>query len=99
MKKLLWIAALLLAPMPALAHPGVGIVMDSRGNVYVAVMGARKVKRVSPAGQVEVVAESPLGWAPTGGFAAPNGDLWLLEYSLAAVRVRRISRDSGERIY
>ncbi len=78
-------------------HNLMGLWTDAGGNVYVAVQGARKVKRVSTEGRVEVVAESPLGWAPTGGLVAPNGELWLLEYSLAAVRVRRIRRDSTEK--
>jgi len=74
-------------------HNLMGLWTDRRGNVYVAVAGARKVKRVSPEGRVDVVAESPLGWSLTGGLVAPSGDLWLLEYSLPAVRVRRISPD------
>ena len=81
-------------------HNLMGLWTDSRSNVYVAAFGARKVKRVSPEGRVEVVAESPLGWAPTGGMVAPNGDLWLLEYADPfAVHVRRISREGTVRTY
>ncbi len=81
-------------------HNLMGLWTDARGNVYVAGYGARKVKRVSPEGRVEVVRESPLGWAPTGGMVAPNGDLWLLEYADPfAVRVRRIRRDGTETTY
>ena len=78
-------------------HNLMGLWTDAQGNVYVAAYGARKVKRVSAEGRVEVVAESPLGWAPTGGMVAPNGDLWLLEYAdPLAARVRRIRRDGTE---
>ncbi len=81
-------------------HSLMGLWTDAQGNVYVAAFGARKVKRVGPAGRVEVVVESPLGWAPTGGMVAPNGDLWLLEYADPfAVRVRRIRRDGKEKTY
>ncbi len=80
-------------------HNLMGLWTDTGGHVYVAVQGARKVKRVSAEGRVEVVAASPLGWAPTGGLVAPNGELWLLEYSLSAVRVRRIGRDGTEHVY
>ncbi len=81
-------------------HNLMGLWTDSRGNVYVAVFGGRKVKRVSAEGRVDVVAESPLGWAPTGGMVAPNGDLWLLEYADPfAVRVRSIRRDGTVRTY
>lgn len=81
-------------------HNLMGLWTDASGNVYVAVSGARKVKRISPAGSVEVVAESPLGWSPTGGLVAPNGDLWLLEYAGPfSVRVRRLGRDGKERTY
>jgi len=80
-------------------HNLMGLWTDAGGNVYVAVQGARKVKRVSTEGRVEVVAESPLGWAPTGGLVAPSGDLWLLEYAVNAVHVRRLSPDGTEHVY
>lgn len=81
-------------------HFLMGLWADARGYVYVAAAGAGKVLRVSPEGRVETAAESPLGWTPTGAMAAPNGDLWLLEYAGSfAARARRIAPDGKERIY
>lgn len=81
-------------------HILMGLWTDQEGNVYVAVYGGRMVKKITPQGQISVVAESPIPWGPTGGFVAPNGDLWLLEYSLTnSVRVRRISKDGAVKIY
>lgn len=81
-------------------HRVMGLWLDPGGNVYVAVYGAGLVKRVSPEGEVSVIARSRFPWSPTGGLVAPNGDQWLLEYSLTnAVRVRRLGRGGKERIY
>lgn len=78
-----------------------GLWLDALGRVYVAVWGARVVKRFDPSlRRVEVVARSQAPWAPSGGLVGPNGDLWLLETSEAnAVRVRRISLSGTERIF
>lgn len=78
-----------------------GVWLDTQGRVYVAVWGARVVKRFDPvARRVEVVAHSAAPWAASGGMVAPNGELWLLETSDSnAVRVRRLSADGAERIY
>jgi len=83
-------------------HFLMGVWTDTRGNVYVAATGARQVKRVSPGGRVEVVAESRLPWSPTGGMVAPNGDLWLLEYGGGfnhRHRARRLRPDGREQAY
>lgn len=47
------IAGLLLLATPALAHPGVGIVMDSRGSVYYTDL--KQVWRITPDGKKSVV--------------------------------------------
>jgi hypothetical protein len=81
-------------------HFLMGVWTDTRGNVYVAAAGAGKVLRVSPEGRVEVAAVSGLGWTPTGGLVAPNGDLWLLEYAgRFAARARRLRPDGREQVY
>ncbi|HEY0592526.1 MAG TPA: hypothetical protein VGF40_12215 [Thermoanaerobaculia bacterium] len=81
-------------------HNVMGLWTDAAGNVFAAVYGGRVVKRVAPDGRIAVVARSPVGWGPTGGFTAPNGDLWILESSITnAVRVRRIGRDGATRIW
>jgi hypothetical protein len=47
-----------------------------------------------------VAALSPPGWSPSGGLLAPNGEIWLLEYSVTnSVRVRRLGRDGREQVY
>lgn len=73
-------------------HPMLmGLWLDRAGNVCVADFGHGDVKRVTPAGQVTTIAKSELPWSVSGGVYAPNGDLWLLEYSITnAARVRRI---------
>lgn len=78
-----------------------GIWFDARGRVYVAVWGARKVKRFDPTSRhVDVVALSKAPWGPSGGMVAPNGDLWLLETSETnSVRVRRVSSNGDERVF
>ena len=81
-------------------HLVMGVWTDPEGNAYVAVYGARQVKRIDPAGGIQVVATSSFPWSPTGGLAAANGDLWLLEYSLTnEARVRRIRKDGREKTF
>jgi hypothetical protein len=81
-------------------HFLMGLWADTRGNVYVAAAGAGKVLRVGPDGRVEVAAESSLGWSPTGGLVAPNGELWLLEYGGGfSARVRRLGPDGRVQVY
>jgi hypothetical protein len=81
-------------------HLLMGLWTDAARNAYVAVYGARLVKRVAPDGSVQVSARSRLPWSPTGGLMAPNGDLWLLECSYTnAVRVRRIKPDGGVTVF
>lgn len=82
------------------SHVLMGVWVDGRKNVYVAVYGARVVKRVTPDGRVSVVARTPFPWSPTGGMVAPNGDLWLLETSTTnRVRVQRITSDGRTHTY
>ena len=72
-------------------HVLFGIWFDRPGNIYVADFAHREVKRVTSQGRVSVAATSTFPWGPTGGVFAPNGDLWLLEYSIEnRARARRI---------
>lgn len=74
-----------------------GVWTDKKENVYVAIYGARKVKKITPDKRVSVVHETSVWWSPTGGLVAPNGDFWLLEYSQTnEARVERITA-AGER--
>ena len=74
-------------------HYLMGLAPDDRGNVYVANLGARKVKKVSPDGKVEVVLDASFPWAPTGIAVSPRG-IDVLEYTDTggSVRVRRIDK-------
>jgi len=74
-------------------HAVYGLWPDAQGNVYVAVLAGRVVKKVTPEGKVSEFARSRPPWSPTGGLVAPNGDVWILEYrspTLGFARVRRI---------
>ena len=68
-------------PVPE-RHRVMGLWGDRRGNVYAAIWGGRKVKRIDPRGRIAVVARSALPWSPSGGMVARDGRLWLLEYSV-----------------
>ena len=70
-------------------------------DVYVAAHGTKAVVRVRLAdGRVTTVASSPAPWAPSGVLVAPDGHLWVLEYSTAnATRVRRIAPDGRTRVF
>ena len=73
-------------------HAIMGLWTDSKDNVYAAISADQLAKRISPEGRVDVVARSVSGWSPTGGFVAPNGDLWILEYGgINAVRTRSVA--------
>lgn len=81
-------------------HIVMGLWTDGAHNVYAAVYGTGEVKRISPDGRVDVVARSGLPWSPSGGMVAPNGDLWLLEYSFTnAARVRRMARNGRVTVF
>lgn len=81
-------------------HALMGLWTDPKENVYVASFSGSVVKQVSFEGHVEVVIHSQLGWSPTGGLIAPNGDTWLLEYSsLNAAHVRRIDKSGKSMVF
>ena len=81
-------------------HQLMGLTTDRNENVYVAVYGARKVKKISPDGKVATIVQTNLRWSPTGVLSAPNGDLWILESSPAnEVRVEQITADGRRIIY
>jgi hypothetical protein len=79
-------------------HLAMGLWTDKQENVYVAIFGARHVKKITPEKKVSVVVKTSLLWSPTGGLTAPNGDFWLLECSPGnSVRVEKVTT-KGERI-
>jgi hypothetical protein len=77
-----------------------GLRPDGNGGVYLAVYGARAIKRVSASGDVSIVARSSAPWGPSGIAVAPNGDRWILEYSTTnAARVRRVDTRGRATLY
>jgi sugar lactone lactonase YvrE len=77
-----------------------GIWPDAGGNIYVANTPGRSVVRVSPTGRTAVVARTPPPWAPTGVLVAPNGALWILEYSTSnQARVRRFTQGGRSTVF
>lgn len=79
-------------------HRVQGVWLDRAGNVYVAASAEREVKRVTPSGRIDVVARSTFPWSPSGGAVAPNGDLWVLEYSVTnEQRVRKVGTQASRR--
>ena len=81
-------------------HYLMGTWKDSKKNVYVAVYGAKKVKRISADGQVEDVLTSKDGWSPSAGFIDEEENLWILEYSKRnKSRVRKISKEGHSVVF
>ena len=77
-----------------------GMWTDPSGAVYVAVYAGQVVKRVADSGEVEIVARSEGEWSPVGGRIAPDGSMWLLEWSGSnQVRIRQIGAGGAERIF
>ncbi len=77
-----------------------GLWMDGRKNLYVAVYGAGKVKKISPGGAVSTVYESEKGWSPCGGLVTPDGALWIMEFSdRNKTRVRRIGAEGKHTLF
>jgi sugar lactone lactonase YvrE len=81
-------------------HRIMGLWSDGRGNVYAAVWGGQKVKKIDPQGRVTVAARSTFPWSPSGGLFARDGRLWLLEYSVTnEVRVRPADERRAGQLY
>jgi hypothetical protein len=77
-----------------------GLWPDAQGGVHVAVYGNRSVVRVGADGRTQTVARTPAPWGPSGVLVAPNGDLWILEYSTSnEARVRRIARNGRVTVF
>jgi hypothetical protein len=69
-------------------------------NIYAAIYGSSAAKRITAAGEVITVAQSPTPWQPAGGLVAPDGALWVLETSPANVqRDRRVAASGASRVF
>lgn len=77
-----------------------GIWTDKNENVFAAVYGSGKVKRIDANGEITTVFKSEEGWSPCGGMIAPDGTIWLMEFSkYNTTRVRSIKTNSKQTIY
>lgn len=76
-----------------------GLTVDSRGNVYVADAGNRRLLRIANDGKVAIVYHADPPYFPNGVFATPSDDLYVMEVGFtlpgkwSGPRVRRISAD------
>ena len=81
-----------------------GLAVDTVGNVYVADAGNRRLVKIANDGKWSVVYRVDPPYFPTGVFATPKGDVYVLEFSYAPPgttdkpRVRKISADGQNRI-
>lgn len=80
-------------------HSIFGLWLDAKNNLYAAVTSERKVKKITPDGQVETVLKSPEGWAPSSGLFDGNGNLWLMEFTKEnKVRVRKVEKGQPQKM-
>ncbi|SDM78558.1 NHL repeat-containing protein [Kriegella aquimaris] len=81
-------------------HYLMGLWSDAQQNIFVAVYGARKVKKITPSGKIETVFESSKDWSPSGGLIGPDGSYWIMEFSVKnKTRVKKISPYGDEVVY
>jgi len=81
-------------------HYLMGIWSNAEANLYVAVYGAQKIKKITPQGDIETILEVPEKWSPSGGLFDPEGNLWTLEYSTRnKARVRKINTNGNVEIF
>jgi hypothetical protein len=81
-------------------HALMGLWTDPTGAVFIAVFSGQVVKKIAPDGEVVPVYRSAAGWSPAGGLVAPDGALWILEWSTAnRARVQRVGPDGGVETY
>lgn len=73
---------------------------NARHSLFAAVYGRGEVVHIGSDGRVSTVARSTAPWAPSGVTVAPNGDLWILEYSTSnQARVRRVTERGTSTIF
>lgn len=64
-------------------HSIYGIWDDKIGNLYVALLEKREIRKVSLSGKATTIYKSPGSWSPTGGLVDEKGNLWVLENNAA----------------
>ena len=58
-------------------HPS-GLALDAQGNIFVADHGNRRIRKISPTGEVSTVGDAGQAWTPAG-VAVAGGNLYVLE--------------------
>jgi len=77
-----------------------GIWTDKNNDLYLALYGASKVKKISANGKITTVFESQKGWSPCGGMMTTNGVLWIMEFSdKNTTRVRKVDPNGKNTVY
>ncbi|MCG8374409.1 MAG: hypothetical protein MI700_12785 [Balneolales bacterium] len=77
-----------------------GLWTDTYENVYVALYGAGKVKKISTEGKISTVFVSEEGWSPSGGMIDQKGTLWIMEFSARnSTRVRKVVSNGEDILY
>jgi len=81
-----------------------GLAVDNAGQVYVADAGNRRLLKIANDGRAGVVYRLDPPYFPTGVFATPSGDVYVLEFSFTPPgttdnpRVRKISSDGQNKL-
>src|SRR3989442_679696 len=81
-----------------------GLTVDANGDVYVADAGNRRLLKVNRDGKVEVALRTDPPYFPSGVFATPANDLYVLEVGFtlpgtwSGPRVRKITREGKNSI-
>jgi sugar lactone lactonase YvrE len=82
----------------------IGLAVDHDGHIYVADAGNRRLLKIGSDERVSVIYRCDPPFFPTGVFATPSGDVYVLEFSYTPPgttnnpRVRKISSDGQNRI-
>lgn len=72
-------------------YDGYGIWADPEDNIYVAMIGSKKINRIDTSGNVKTIYYSGSIWTASSGVFDNANNLWLLEYSATgSTRVRKI---------
>ncbi len=77
-----------------------GLWTDTSENVYVALYGAGKVKKISSEGKISTLFVSEEGWSPSGGMIDQKGTMWIMEFSARnSTRVRKVVSNGEDILY